>query len=654
MASDTGFEKVDHDADFEKHDATPEEETRSRGEINRILSRINESYIADTLGAPVDWVNKLLSMQGVSTSDKPFLGSESIKSGMRALGMSEKGENPQTMTGGAIADVGGSAVSAMLGGGAIGAATKGLGGALGSSALKATGEVVGSPSGNIAAGAGAGAGGNIGGEAFKDTSMEGPARSFGEFIGGAIGGISPSTHLRPPNVPDPVLGAYERLKLAPSAAEAGVGGRTAQWLEGNILPQTIGGSNVMEAFRQKRLRQLTDIQQNIAEAYGAPKPRAEMGKSVQDSVMDTWVQNKQKDGQLIGALKTKYGKDVVYPENFVDAVANPIGGAESKVVRETTQDPLMQEAANIIRTTSGHLTFSDLAALKTKYGGALEPGFQKNTNDAHVEQLFNAVRKDMESHIKTTSPDDYAALKASNARYSEAQQDFKKYFKKLVGTKDVPVSSERAYEILTASATDKARGDIEEFKHVWDALPPEERGNLSATVLSRLGALDKGKPENPETWSLGKFISGYRDMSDPAKSILFKGNKDLAKQLDDLVEVTQNIQDRVTRLASTSRSGTGAIILGQFGIGALASHIASGDVSGFLYTMGGPYVMAQVLTNPTAVKAIANTLRYTNSAIDATARAGIALQAIPKVKGTEKLQGGAAATPDQNFTRTLQ
>lgn len=652
--SDAGFEKVSDDAGFTPRAEAKEEPTHTKGEIGNIMSKINEEYIAGTLGAPVDWVNKLLELQGLPTSEKPFLGSESIKSGMRALGMSEKGAEPKTTLGSAIANVGGGAVSTMLAGGGIGGAMRGVGEAFASPALTAAGKLVASPSGNIAAGAGAGAGGAISGETFKGTSAEEPARALGELVGGALGGISPATSLHPPRAIDPVLGAYERLKLAPSAAEAGVGGRTAQWLEGNILPQTIGGSNVMEAFRQKRLNQLTNLQQTIAEAYGAPKPRAEMGKTVQESVMDTWVQNKQKDGQLIGALKNKYGKDVVYADNLVDAIANPVGAAESKVVRETTLDPLMQEAAGIIRSTGGNLTFSDLAALKTKYGGALEPGFQKNVDDAHVDQLFNAVRKDMEDHIKAKSPDDYAALKASNARYSQAQSDFKKYFKKLVGTKDVPVSSERAYEILTASASDKARGDIEEFKHVWDALPPDERGNLSATILSRLGALDKGKPGNPETWSLGQFISGYRQMSDEAKNILFRGKKDVARQLDDLVEVTQNIQDRVTRLASTSRSGTGAIILGQFGIGALMSHIASGDVSGFLYTMGGPYVMAQVLTNPTAVKAIANTLRYANSAIDATARAGLALSAIPKVKGMQDKRQLANPAGDQSFSRVAQ
>src|ERR1700722_5654709 len=619
-----GFERVDK--------PTPKDQSIT-AEVRRVMSKINEESIADTVGAPVDLINAAMKKLGMPTSEKPVGGSESIKGGMRTLGMSEKGAEPETIPGKAVANVGGGAVSALLSGGGIGGAVKGAGEALGSAALKKAGGVLASPSGNIAAGAGGGAGGAIAEEVTKGTSVEGPATAAGEFLGGAMAGMAPSTMLRSPRAVAPVIGAYERLKLAPSAAEAGIGGRSAQWLEGNILPQTIGGGNVMEAFKQKRLRELTTIQQDIAEKYGTPKPRAEMGKATQESVMDTWNQAKQKDGQTIGALKQKYGLDVVYPSEFVNAVANPVGAAASKSIRESTLDPLVQEAAKIIRDTGGHMTFNDLAALKTKYGYAMEPGFQKNVNDAQVDQLFAAVRKDMEQHIKTASPDDYKALKESNSRYAQSMEDFKKYFKKLIGSKDVPVSSERAYEILTASATEKARGDINEFKHVWDAMPPAERGNLSATILSRLGATDKGNVGNPETWSLGKFLSGYRELAPEAKDMLFKssGNAKVAKELDDLVAVTQNIQDRVARLASSSRSGTGAIMLGQFGIGALASHVTAGDLTGFLYTMGGPYLAAQMLTNPAAVRAVTEIMRRTNSALDAAARATVDMQTIPRL-----------------------
>jgi len=619
--------------EFDKKVGNKEKPKSKLSEPRKVLSKINEDAIADTVGAPVDLASEGLGALGLPTSKKPVGGSESIKGVFRSLGMSEEGAEPETITGKAIANVGGGAVSALLTGGGIGSAVKSAGEALGSAALKKGGEILASPGGNLAAGAGGGAGGAIAEEATKGSPMEGPATGIGEFLGGAVGGMAPASMLRPARAVDPVIAAYERLKLAPSAAEAGVGGRSAQWLEGNVLPQTIGGGGVMEAFKQKRLRQLTDIQQGIAQKYGTPKDRPEMGKATQESVMDTWNQIKNKDGQLIGALKQKYGQNVVYPSNFIDAVASPVGAAASKSIRESTLDPLVQDAAKIIRETGGHMTFDDLAALKTKYGYAAEPGFQKNVNDAQVDQLFSAVRKDMEQHIKTSSLDDYKALKESNSRYADAMGDFRKYFKKLVGSKDIPVSSERAYEILTAAATDKARGDIEEFKHVWDALPPSERGNLSATILSRMGAIDMSQPGSTETWSMGKFLTQYRSLSQEAKAILFKssGNAKVAKELDDLATVIQNIQDRVRSVASTSKSGTGGVILGQFGLGAIAGHFAGGDVTGLLYGVGGPYMAAQVLTNPTAVKAVTEIMRRTHTAIDASARAVVDLGALPKL-----------------------
>ena len=602
------------------------------GETRKVFSKINEEAIADTLGAPVDIANKALPYLSFPTSKEPVGGSESIKKLMRKLGMSKAGDEPETIPGKAAATVGGGAVEALLSGGGIGGLLKAGGEALASPAMKAAGRVMASPGANIAAGAGGAGGGDIGKEAAKGTPLEKPAAIAGEIIGGGLTGLPASATLRGLRSVDPVIGAYERLKLAPSAAEAGVGGRAAQWLEGNILPQTVGGGGVMERFRQQRVRQLTQLQQGIADQYGGAKARPEMGKAIQDQVMDTWLQAKDTDGAIIGGLKQKYGPDTVYMGHTVDAVANPKGAATTKEIRESTVDPLVQEAANIIRATGGHVTFNDLSALKTKYGYALEPGFQKNVNDAQIGQLFDAVRKDMEHHIKTKSPEDFIALQAANKRYSQAQDEFKKYFKKLVGSKNVPVSSERAYEIVTGAATEKGRGNLEEFKHVWDALPPTERGNLSATILSRLGALDKSQPGEIETWSLGKFLSGYRELSGEAKDMLFAGKKDQMRALNDLVEVVQNVEQRITRLASTSKSGTGMIILGQFGLGGILAHVTEGDwAKGLLYGAGGPWLAAQVLTNPSTVKALAGTIRRADAAIDASARALIDLNTVPKI-----------------------
>jgi endonuclease YncB( thermonuclease family) len=59
--------------------------------VTRTLSAMNEG-LADTLGAPVDLVNSGLGLVGLPTSDKPFLGSESIRSGLHAIGIGQTGE----------------------------------------------------------------------------------------------------------------------------------------------------------------------------------------------------------------------------------------------------------------------------------------------------------------------------------------------------------------------------------------------------------------------------------------------------------------------------------------------------------------------------------------------------------------------------------
>lgn len=69
-------------------------------ETNAVMSRVN-SDIADKLGGPVDLVNKGLSYIGLD-SERPFGGSESIRAGMRAVGINPDLQ-PQTGMGRTVA-----------------------------------------------------------------------------------------------------------------------------------------------------------------------------------------------------------------------------------------------------------------------------------------------------------------------------------------------------------------------------------------------------------------------------------------------------------------------------------------------------------------------------------------------------------------------
>jgi hypothetical protein len=103
--------------------------------------------------------------------------------------------------------------------------------------------------------------------------------------------------------------------------------------------------------------------------------------------------------------------------------------------------------------------------------------------------------------------------------------------------------------------------------------------------------------------------------------------------LDDLNTVTQAIQDRIAKLASTSKSGTGAIMLGQFGMGGILTHFTEGGwnaVSAALYGAGGPWAAAHALTDPRFVRAMVASAQKFGDGIDSAGRAVIDLGAIPR------------------------
>lgn len=631
-------------------------------EIAHVMSTVNEKHIAAMLGLPVDLVNKGLEKIGLPVSDQPLGGSKSIKSGMRALGMSDEEAKPDTTAGRIAAETLGAVATAPAGGGVLGGAMKlaaPLAGPSVGAALKTAAPVMAAPIPNIAAGATGGLGGAAGEELFRDTKGKDIAKLVGELAGGAASGFIPgvsmrSVALRPASTPDAVVAAYERLGLVPSAAERaqpGTAGRIVGWAEGNTLPQSIGGSGVMDRFQQERRQAITNLQEDIAAAYGTPKPRPEMGSELQNAVVSRWTTAKENSGKVIGEIRDKYAEETVYPQKLIDAIVNPVGGAKTGPVREATLDPLMAEAAALIRETGGHMTMADLAALKTKYGYASEPGFHKNVNDAQVDQLHAAVKADFENSVKAKSPEDYARLKTANGEYATAMTEFKQNFKKLLGTKDVPVSAERAFEIVTGAAGEKGRGDIKEFTTVWNALPKETQGNLTATILTRLGSVDKSVPNNPESFSLGKFVSGYRDLSQEAKDLLFKNNPKQAQALDDLAAVSSNLQEKILRFASTSRSGAGAMQIAQ--LGGAGAMLATGNIPGALLAIGGPWVAAHMLTNPTSVKVLTKTLQGLNDSFDSSVRAGLALNALPKMGDSLNPPAGIKRPPSLIEKRSI-
>lgn len=166
--------------------------------VARGLGALNEG-IADTLGAPVDLLNGGLGLLGLPVSDYPFGGSNSIRSGLHALGMGQDSEAyaPRSAAeryiqsiargvGQAVIPAGGTIAA----GARLGAAGAGMvsqeGGAVAQALRRMASEAAARPGLALAGELGGGVGAGIGGQAARDVA---PGNPYADMVGQVLGGI---------------------------------------------------------------------------------------------------------------------------------------------------------------------------------------------------------------------------------------------------------------------------------------------------------------------------------------------------------------------------------------------------------------------------------------------------------------------------------
>ncbi len=474
-------------------------------------------------------------------------------------------------------------------------------------------------------------GGGVGAEAGGELSAlagfgETPGKIVGGMLGGGLGGAATAARTPRPDFEE-TFSTFQRLGLTPTAATTGVGGKVSQWLEANALPQAIGSANRMQKTMEGNLTQFTKKQQEIAANFGAPKAKtAEMGEDLQKTVLKGWQGRKEEAGKIFNAIGQAFGPtDTFFPSNLFRAVNKPLGSASTKEVQAMTNAPEIQELDQLLTKTNGHLSYSDMIALKSKFGDMLDPQYAKPVNKAQISQVVEALDRDIEGTIKTLGNKDVVRdWQYAKATYANAMQDYKQAFKKLLGTREQPVNAERVYDIMVRQAGTKSGADMESLKRVWGQLGKAKQGDLSATVLSHMGNKDPSKLGDMEGFSLPTFLTGYKNLSVDAKDMMFRqtGNHALEKSLDDLVLAADKM-GVWPALASSSRSGTVGGMMAQ--MAAPAVFAATGKFSeaakALLLNIGGPAAASTVLTDPKWVKRLAYAMDKVHGAMTGSTKA---------------------------------
>lgn len=588
-------------------------------ETKRVLSSVNEDYLAGAVGFPVDAVNWLLGGVGLD-SERPVMGSDWLRDQMRDVGASQEGYRPQTQIGKyAAAGLGG------LGAGAAGGAITGgglmaLGKAIGSPATVAAGRASITPALDAAAGAGA----SIGGQAAEDIAPgDMTAQVAGQFLGaltpGAVAGLGKVAG-------NQIVKAMDNLGIDPTMGTAGVGGRTAAYVQNNVLDHLGGGQNVVRNALDQTLAQTDDATRRIAEAYGQPMAgQYGAGAQLQKDLTDWFDRVKLGTGKVYDDIGKQFAPDETFAATkTLDALRNPAGKVDSAALAKEISDPQITKFLAALESSDGNLSYNDLKLFRSHVGSLLDPRMAGNIDQNQLKTLYGALSDDMAEAVASKGADVLHRWRTTNAFYANAMSRFKDQFERLVGKGGI-VPPERAYGLLVSSA----EKDFDRFKSIWDVLTPEQRGDYAATILTEMGRGKEGE------LSVAKFLTEYGKMSGQARALLFRstGNGEAEAALDDLLTVIRGLDKNANKVMSTSRSNVALPMLAQGG--AAGAALQAGQPMAALTALVGPWALAKIMTNPTATKSLAFALKALKAGGAAAAKATAIFQAfgLPDAQG---------------------
>jgi hypothetical protein len=247
------------------------------------------------------------------------------------------------------------------------------------------------------------------------------------------------------------------------------------------------------------------------------------------------------------------------------------------------------------------LPFEQLRAIRTELGKQLKTPQAMGSDGAQIEYmraLYGTLTDDMNAVAKAAGPDAAAALRRADKYYRLGMKTGAPLLNKIIAT-DAP---EKAFSLVMSGTKEGATN----LRRLRQAFNPAEWGDVSATVLHRMGV-----PNSGNEFSVQTFFRNFNKMAPETKWALFGGTRyaRVAKDLEKINSVATALS-RTEALSNTSNTANAlaynAVISA---VGGAIYGVASGDVGAAAQVGAGAFVAprlaARLLTSPTFVRWLA-------------------------------------------------
>lgn len=325
---------------------------------------------------------------------------------------------------------------------------------------------------------------------------------------------------------------------------------------------------------QGNVGEIADQAENVASKFGAATTPEEAGGALKEGAQAFRSDFTDKASQLYDRIPMRAEQPVTL-NNTMEALegitgkfpSNPDLGASIQPAQFNKWADLISNGNLSKEFGEPGLTWGEVKQFRSFVGQNMRnPPQSLGLGADDMRRLYGALSDDMQSAATSAGPGVLQSFNRANNYYSAG---LKRINDALSVVEDAD-SPEKAYYGLTRMASERgSSADVTTLQRVMRSMPQEQRDDVTATVVRRLGMPTKSAAgANPDNFSVGTFVSNYADISDKAKDVLFGAEgTERRDALDALTRVATSIKN-VERLGNPSGTARGLI---SGGLGAAAA-----------------------------------------------------------------------------------
>ena len=367
---------------------------------------------------------------------------------------------------------------------------------------------------------------------------------------------------------------------------------------------------VFEKFENFRTSAAQAVQ-NVASKYGrVVSEGGEIGESLLTGAEKGLAKFKKDQSKLYDAAFDLAPDATGRVNNIIELrskLVNELSKAE-KSLRPSMQAAL-DETDRLIADSQagGGIDLKTLRQLRTnlrrKIDGLKRQGYGDSAS--YLDTVYASLTNDMKDSVLNYGGENANKALSKADIYTRNRQKFdvQPVFEKLNKDKKTGV---QAFNFLMQGTKESGA----QLKKILRNIPPAERGDIQASVLSRLGRTNPAGQDAIEEFSTAKFLTNYSKLADSAKDAFF-GKGGNRAELDKLVAMFDDVKS-ADAFANNSRTGQSlgfmatlsplAGGLGMIGQGYDVGSAATTAAAGLVGTALAPYVTSRLLTKPEFIR----------------------------------------------------